>query len=70
LKRWGHPIIELGFTLRTDLFEATTPGPDFINDRCFGEDFAIWRHWDYEKSAPLNIEQASVEHRGKAPEKL
>jgi len=28
--------------LRTDLFEATTPRPDFINDRCFGEDFAIW----------------------------
>jgi hypothetical protein len=28
--------------LSTDLFEATTPGPHFINDRCFGEDFAIW----------------------------
>lgn len=28
--------------LRTDLFEATTPGPHFINDKCFGEDFAIW----------------------------
>jgi hypothetical protein len=28
--------------LRTDLFESTTPGPHFINDRCFGEDFAIW----------------------------
>jgi hypothetical protein len=28
--------------LRTDLFEATTPGSHFINDRCFGEDFAIW----------------------------
>ena len=28
--------------MRTDLFEATTPGPHFINDRCFGEDFAIW----------------------------
>ena len=35
-------IIERGFTLRTDLFEATTPGPHFINERCFGEDFAIW----------------------------
>jgi hypothetical protein len=35
-------IIECGFTLRTDLFEATTPGPHFINNRCFGEDFAIW----------------------------
>jgi hypothetical protein len=28
--------------LHTDLFEATTPGPHFINHRCFGEDFAIW----------------------------
>ncbi len=35
-------MIESGFTLRTDLFEATTPRPGFINDRCFGEDFAIW----------------------------
>ena len=25
-----------------DLFEATTPGENFINDRCFGEDFAEW----------------------------
>src|SRR6266404_913904 len=35
-------MIGRGFTLRTDLFEATTPGPHFINERCFGEDFAIW----------------------------
>ena len=35
-------MIGRGFNLRTDLFEATTPGPHFINDRCFGEDFAIW----------------------------
>ena len=28
--------------MRTDLFEATTPGPHFMNERCFGEDFAIW----------------------------
>ena len=26
----------------TDRFEATTPGEHFINERCFGEDFARW----------------------------
>jgi hypothetical protein len=26
----------------TDRFEATTPGENFINPRCFGEDFAEW----------------------------
>jgi hypothetical protein len=26
----------------TDRFEATTPGENFINPRCFGEDFAKW----------------------------
>jgi hypothetical protein len=35
-------MVERSFTLLTDLFEATTPGPHFINERCFGEDFAIW----------------------------
>jgi len=35
-------MIERGFTLRTDLFEATTRKPNFVNDRCFGEDFATW----------------------------
>jgi hypothetical protein len=35
-------MIEHTFTLETDLFEATTPGPHFINPRCFGEDFAAW----------------------------
>jgi hypothetical protein len=37
-------MVERAFTLRTDLFEATTPGPHFINPRCFGEDFASWLH--------------------------
>jgi hypothetical protein len=35
-------MIERSFTLQTDLFEATTPGAHFINERCFGEDFAAW----------------------------
>ena len=35
-------MIEHAFTLQTDLFESTTPGPNFINSRCFGEDFARW----------------------------
>ena len=26
----------------------------------------LLRHWDYDKSAPLNIKQAGIEHRGKA----
>ena len=26
----------------TDRFEATTPAENFINPRCFGEDFATW----------------------------
>jgi len=26
----------------TDRFEVNTPGPNFINPNCFGEDFAIW----------------------------
>jgi hypothetical protein len=35
-------MIERSFSLQTDLFEATTPGAHFINERCFGEDFAAW----------------------------
>lgn len=35
-------MLELNFTLETDLFEVTTPKPGFINPRCFGEDFALW----------------------------
>jgi hypothetical protein len=35
-------MIERAVTLQTDLFEVTTPGPSFINPRCFGEDFARW----------------------------
>jgi hypothetical protein len=35
-------MIGRSFTLQTDLFEATRPGAHFINERCFGEDFAAW----------------------------
>ena len=35
-------MIERALWVTTDLFEASTPGPDFINPRCFGEDFAEW----------------------------
>ena len=35
-------MISHGFSLSTDLFETTTPGPHFINPHCFGEDFANW----------------------------
>src|SRR5262249_33416001 len=44
-------MINHGFTLRTDLFEATTPGPRFVNRRCFGEDFAKWVHAELKKRA-------------------
>lgn len=29
-------------TCRTDRFNLSVVGPDFINDCCFGEDFSIW----------------------------
>ena len=35
-------MIERGLWVTTDRFEASTPGPNFINPRCFGEDFANW----------------------------
>ena len=35
-------MIRHNFTLQTELFEGTTPGPHFIDERCFGEDFAAW----------------------------
>jgi hypothetical protein len=33
---------ELALLVTTDRFEASTPGKNFINPRCFGEDFALW----------------------------
>ena len=44
-------MINHGFTLRTDLFEAVTPSPHFINRRCFGEDFVKWFHAELKKRA-------------------
>lgn len=35
-------MVEHVLTLQTDLFEVSTPCPNFINARCFGEDFALW----------------------------
>jgi hypothetical protein len=35
-------MIERALWVTTDLFEANTPEPDFINPCCFGEDFANW----------------------------
>ena len=35
-------MITRGFSVTTDRFEASTPGENFINPRCFGEDFANW----------------------------
>ena len=35
-------MIQQTITLTTGLFEVTTPEPEFINPRCFGQDFATW----------------------------
>ena len=35
-------MITRALWITTDKFEATTPGPHFINPNCFGEDFAHW----------------------------
>ena len=35
-------MLDCSFTVRTDAFESRDPKPDFINERCFGEDFAGW----------------------------
>ena len=35
-------MIERGLWVTTDRFEVSTPGSNFINPRCFGEDFANW----------------------------
>ena len=35
-------MIEVAFELTTGLFESVAPGAHFINERCFGEDFATW----------------------------
>ena len=35
-------MIDDALWVTTNLFEVTTPGKDFINPRCFGEDFAEW----------------------------
>jgi len=35
-------MLEQGVSLTTDLFEVTTSGENFINPRCFGEDFSAW----------------------------
>ena len=35
-------MIENALWVTTDYFECSTPGSNFINPRCFGEDFALW----------------------------
>jgi len=32
----------IDITCKTDRFNLSVVGPDFINDRCFGEDFSRW----------------------------
>src|SRR5258705_13424883 len=35
-------MVEHALWVTTDRFEVSTPGANFINPRCFGEDFALW----------------------------
>ena len=35
-------MVEHALWVTTDRFEASTPGANFINPGCFGEDFALW----------------------------
>lgn len=35
-------MVEHALWVTTDRFETITPSEDFINPRCFGEDFALW----------------------------
>jgi hypothetical protein len=36
-------MLDHALFVTTDIFEVTTPKEHFINERCFGEDFAEWR---------------------------
>ncbi|QNP40623.1 hypothetical protein [Lysobacter solisilvae (ex Woo and Kim 2020)] len=40
-EHWGRFVI-IDITCRTDRFNLSIVGPDFINDCCFGEDFSRW----------------------------
>ena len=58
-------MINKGFTLRAELFEATNPSSNFINPRCFGEDFAQWIYAQLKKrglpvSDPIQEDFGSV----------
>jgi hypothetical protein len=35
-------MVEHALWVTTDRFEVSTAGANFINPRCFGEDFALW----------------------------
>ena len=49
---------ERAFTLRAERFNSTESKPHFINERCFGEDFAVWlkeklTHVELDVSEPI-----------------
>jgi hypothetical protein len=56
-------MIEHVFTLKTDRFNVTTPRANFINPRCFGEDFAVWLKSLLEKQG-LNVSRLVQEDWG------
>lgn len=38
----GETFVTVHITCKTDRFNLSVVGPDFINDCCFGEDFSAW----------------------------
>ena len=51
-------MVERAFSLITSKFNSTEALPHFINERCFGEDFALWlafalRNGGYSVSDPI-----------------
>ena len=68
-------MIERAIFVSTDLFEVTTVGEDFINPRCFGEDFARFLREKLVKegitsSDPIQEEFGWVLLLGEAPQRL
>lgn len=54
------PKLDESITLTTSLFNCSEVKPNFINDCCFGEDFANWLHDRLAKIADLNFELSTV----------
>jgi hypothetical protein len=47
-------------TVETDLFEHREVKPNFINPRCFGEDFATWLRLELSRLPELGFELSEI----------